>query len=389
MTKHLKYLFLSGTPDCLDGTDEPYSEPNFLCAMKADDRFFCDDHLCLKTFSCGDGTCVDDYHRYPFQREIVDKSIGCATLRHVVHMCEMWHDSFRLWTLPDGSCWSFTQPHPYEVNVNRNDTEKYCIFLVKCAMSRGYGHQCPCGRDNDMDTCTMMIQRECPMPEIEYPRGGAIRPYIRTIYFRNRTDWHVDKTPDRLIFNGSIRCRGYQATSSSIYTTYLPYGRDFPNSLLELTNGEFETQFCTAQFVIRNRSVAAPQIHPTCWSTDDLRLNSYAFADICNNTHRCVSNYRAHDGLADCYHHQDNTYDTQLTAVFCPPHIRKHRLTCGYKCLAIFRLGDGMSNCYDDFDEFLFGVGQPIITLKCQQRGDEGCQIMREYLTAVSSSTAR
>jgi hypothetical protein len=389
MAIYSKHLFLLGTPDCIDGTDELYSESDFGCTTKVDDRFFCDDHLCVSKFSCGDGSCANIYLRYPFQREIVDIGIGCATLRNVIHMCEMWHDSLPLWTLPDGRCWPFAQSNPYERNIDKNDTENYCIFLVKCAMSRGYGHQCPCGRNNDTDTCTMMIQRECPMREIEYPRRGVIRPYIRTIYFRNRTDWYVDKTPDLLIFNGSVRCRGFQASSSPIYTVHLLYGRNFQNNLGELLEGSFETLFCNFQLVIRNNSVAAPQIHPTCWSTDDLRLNSYSFADICNNSHKCVSNYRAHDGLADCADHQDNTYDTQLTAVFCPSHIRTYRLSCGYKCLSIIRMGDGVSNCYNDFDEFLFGVGQPINTLKCERRGDEGCQILRTYLANVSSGIGK
>lgn len=191
-----------------------------------------------------------------------------------------------------------------------------------------------------------MIQRECPNSEIEYRQRGVIRPYLRTIYFRNRTDWHYDKIPNQIIINGSVRCRGYQGIVSSNNILTLPY------NIQLFKNLHYEHRICQSSLIIRNYSAFALHIHLTCWSIDTLRLNTYAFANICNESLECVSNYRVQDGLWDCGEGEDHFYDLQPTVNVCSLHMRRHRLTCENKCLLIQRLGDDIPHCNNNFDEF-------------------------------------
>lgn len=366
--------------DCLDDTDELHSEADFWCGTSVDDRFFCDEHLCKERFSCGDGVCVDGYRRYPFQKQIVQKGFACSTLRHVVHMCELWYD-FPMWTLPDGRCWPFL--NLYQEEVNKYNAEEYCLYLVKCALSGGYEAQCPCGGINHTDTCVSLIRSICPTPEIEYPRRNFLRPYIHAIYFRNRTDWRVDKTPDVFTIHGSVRCRGYQASIPISNRLELPYGLNIPFNLDLMIRTQFEYYICQSSLAVRNESLTALHTHTTCWSTDDLRLNKYAFNDICNKSRDCISDYRAQDGFWDCGEGEDDTYGWQPVTISCPPHLRKYRLMCNDKCLLVKRIGDGLSHCSNHYDEFFLGVGRRIQELTCQRHNNRGCQALRHYLTAV------
>ncbi len=372
--------FFLGTPDCLDDTDELYSEANLWCAIKANDRLFCDEHLCHDRFSCGDGSCVDTFTRYPFQRSISQKTLACFTLRNVAHMCELWYE-FPMWTLPDGSCWAF--PKPYKEEVNKQNVEEYCIYIVRCALSNGHEEQCPCGRVNHTDTCAKRIQDSCPSPEIVYPRRSVIRPYIHSIYFRNRTDWRLDKTPDIFIIAGSVRCRGYQATTPPGFGILINYGLQMQYNFHLMERCRFEYRLCQSEIAVRNESISAPHIHPTCWATDAIRLNKYAFNDICIESRECVSNYRAQDGFWDCGEGEDHTYGWQPANISCPPHIRKHRLICDDKCLVVKRMGDGLSHCSNHYDEFFLKSGRRILEVACQPNNYKGCHTVRQYLTSI------
>ena len=337
----------------------------------------CDEHLCFRErTSCGDGQCIQPKDYFVFQT-FLPFDWHCLSLREFSHMCETstrWH----LWTKTNGLCTDLVDYDDPLLNMNNDrlsDDDK-CVYLIRCALSRGLERDCPCDHNN----CSKVMEHVCKSAKsYAYPVSGVIRPFIKTYYDWNRDEW-LSKTPDHFIAEGSLKCRGFHATINGSELNYTIY-------LIDRTMIDFRV--CTEIRVHRNVT-SSLKYDQSCWNNSlTFRNRSYAYFNICQVSRECISQYRIRDGYQQCGDEQDED-KMLLYHNFCF-NLRKHRLQCSLKqdqCLFVYKLGNSYDDCENAYDERFYGTGSPITEVTCNNRNEVGCSLIRDYIGNMSTASS-
>jgi hypothetical protein len=356
--------FITGEKDCLDWSDEhtiysehcPYASANMEC----------EDHICLRRgLSCGDGQCVAGHAQLNYYKE---RRYYCHSMREFNYMCEVYLKK-QLWTQPNGLCWDLPgYDDPLDMNNKDLDDRSKCIYLIRCALSKGFERDCPCDHRN----CSLVMAGVCEKDELyEYPNRPLFRPYIITSYKWNQS-WD-NYEPSMFSLRGSIKCRGYHGkieNSTEITSFHSKSYDSFP--LVDYL-------FCNHRDVKRdNESVV--RYDKLCWN-DSFTLNKrpYAFFDLCSGSNECISQYRVNDDLFDCgVKEKIQLKDKNLCS-----NVQKHRFQCSTEqpsCFPATSLGDSWEDCENGRDEFINGLGESIDGIQCTQRNDDGCRFLIKYI---------
>ena len=344
----------------------------------------CDDHTCpANLWSCGDGQCVNTFVRHVYQK-FFPKDTGCYSMREYNHICETAVDS-TYWTKQDGLCARYG--HQDNISLALSTKDDKCIYLIRCALSKGAEADCPC---NGVD-CGTRMQDICQHDKMyPYPQRGIIRPWILHSYDWNQ-NWD-NPTPNHNQVLGGIRCRGFHSKitlTQNLSYSYFDLQSIIGRLIIEpfiCTFVELEYQNRTSQF----------QYSETCWD-DSFTFNGlpYAFHDICNAARECISQYRIGDGLLDCIQNEDE--DSRLLSVtnYCH-NIQKHRLQCApyqMTCLSAMQLAAYANQnlgCKNNYDRFIKGNGRPLIDILCTtDKHYSECHLLRYYIgnSSIRNST--
>ncbi|CAF2814935.1 unnamed protein product [Rotaria sp. Silwood2] len=348
----------------MDLSDEKNFTKGMYCSSTFD-TFLCDERLCYPWFTpCGDGECV--MLTYLFEHS-TSTDWSCANMRERNYYCEIT-TARQLWTMPNGMCYPFPDYDDSNDlnNPNLTQSEK-CIYLVKCALSRGFERDCPCNQEN----CSILMKEICKQDYVIYPVGALYAPHLFHQYKIDR-DWHAI-VPDLARMNGCIQCRGYRVCHSMLHNI------TFFHQLFRAA----DVIACKYVQYMNNTSII--QKDKYCWN-DSRTFNGYPYkiADVCNISKECISKYRLLDQAANCM----DAMDEKVVDYKCDVNIRKHRFQCSSsdsKCLPVWRLGNREKDCFDNFDEFLYGSSYPLNRIDCKQSNDVGCQRLRMYISQSSS----
>ena len=362
-----------GETDCMDRSDEKNFQVNVDC-FYSNDYFRCDESLCSPSdWSCGDGQCIPSWNRFGYQQMILFGDY-CLSLRELNHMCEASH-RWRLWTLPEtGLCTNQTGYDDPYWSISQTSHSKFyqCIYLIRCALSRGFERDCICDHLN----CSQIILKECGSDGVyPFPTRELVRSYMTSHYFTDH-NW-IDVTPDEYLFAGNILCRGYEATISGDDSKGL---RIF-SRWLEKPYISLDFEFCRKATV---KNQYGPQFDPFCWSNQSRTFNGhpYSFDPVfCPESHRCLSYYRGRDRTYDCFDGNDEMPDIPDER-YCAK-IRKHRLSCSKQqpyCVATSNILYLHGICSDGYDRYVVGSDQALRDVYCRSREDPNCQMLREYI---------
>ncbi|CAF3630795.1 unnamed protein product [Rotaria sp. Silwood1] len=351
--------FLDGEYDCMDFTDEKQLFDDKNCTYQAA-NLQCDDRLCLPNrWSCGDGQCIKQ--RFDFQNT---KLVGtdCTSRRSEYYICELY-GRYKRWTLPNGKCYPSSR---YEESNTKNRTMvQECIYLVKCALSQGAETKCPCNGTSCIDA----LNKACPPVNIQYPNGSIIAPYIR--HFYNATRNWKQKLSDLMVFNATIKCRGYMIYQ---YTTILPY-------LYGFDLRDFEVFLCSNSSI---SSIIPMNGYDKYCYNDSITFNnhSYNFIDVCKYSMECISAYRIGDGIVNCQDKMDENQSEINISNICQ-NVKRHRFRCSSEepsCLYVINLGDFDSNCNNNYDESWMGTDMMLSKVDCNSQSKDGCEFIRQYI---------
>ncbi|CAF4460136.1 unnamed protein product, partial [Didymodactylos carnosus] len=272
--------FLDGENDCPDASDEKYfvhsaheiiEIKTIYCPIYSS-RFDCDETIAHKSFfSCGDGQFLLEESRFSPTFEFLDeyRRLNCYNYRNINYFCEL----AAMWTLSNGHCL-------LNISLEKNpedmtDDDEKCIFLLRLLLLRKQDELLTYWYEKLISDCQgpLIIDQK----RIYYPRGHIITPYILTVYIIYNNGYFNDKKHVALylIYNGTIKCRGYQAIAN--HQGALIYNFDYliKDSLAE------EFNFCTSKHVVRNET--GPQYDEHCDSNKSF---------ICQNIDRCISHYQ-------------------------------------------------------------------------------------------------
>ena len=359
----------------MDYSDEREPFNHHTCAYQVD-TLNCDEHLCsVNEWSCGEGQCIEEIHRYEWPEHTVMTKLSCHSMREYMFMCEL-SDRYQLWTSDDGTCYhSNTTNLMYEKQQEYSQTiDEYCQYLVQCTLSKGLKKSCPCGKEI---SCDQHITQTCSSV-IQYPSKGLLTPYLFA-YYTNERKWLGKKRPDFYQMMGSIRCRRDHGQVSSDQPIWL-------NNTVDRTHITLESMFCdNSQTTIQTDKF---QFQSLCYENESLTLGkrlSYAFVNVCK---RCISQYRINDGIRDCLMGEDEQQQQQQRNT-CTKSVRRHRFRCSSgqdTCLLVKSLGDSFKHCDKSNDEFVSGTGQSLSTIVCAHAKDDGCRFLLEYIIASKTN---
>lgn len=340
----------------------------------------CDEHLCLNhEWSCGDGQCIARAGRFPFFPAA--NEYGCYNFRESRHMCEtngfvpMWTEYPIKSTDPlilFGSCWreSF---YP-EKNYNYLKRNEKCIYLIRCALTNGFGKSCPCG-GNGQITCTELMTNLCGNSLYPYPPPKSIDVHIQT-YYNGSRKWH-ERIPDIIVFSGSVKCRGYRGVLLKEHIGILD-----EDKIMRLSD-RIDIELCRLPDIYRDLN-SSFQLDKFCWTNSSRTFNnrSYAFKDVCQKQGQCISEYRITDGYHDCSQHEMNDEEI-LEDSFIHSQVPKHRFRCSEQqktALPIIAMGNLVTTCSNRYDEYFYGSRVALNEIQCKNREDIGCTILKEYI---------
>jgi len=360
--------FLDSDYDCIDLSDEYQYDIDIFC-YEHEIRFNCDDRVCPRnTWSCGDGQCILD--NLAFQTWSSSEQIWTATCqnnRNQYFMCEA--DSyFDLWTLPNGKCNSLVDEYvPDELNDSGNLLDN-CEFLIKCVLTFRFNIYCQC---EDHESCVELLQNKCNSTDfIQYPKNGAIiLPYVFYLFDIER-DWSVS-TPDYVLINGTIKCRGYMIT----HVVRIPFEQFI--SLFK----KIEHFLCNS-LPKNSTQMSKGGYNRSCYNNSKTFTNQfYNYIDICQYSRECISAYRIRDGSIDCADELDEKRTE--TSLIIRQQIKRFRLRCSVNevtYLPITIIGDGIANCQNNFDEFSLKTYTRLLSLKCDSKVNSDCRFLRQFL---------
>ena len=344
----------------------------------------CDEYVCAdKYYSCGDGECVHWRTRMAFQRFAIPEK-DCFNKRNINHMCEVSLDR-AAWTLESGLClpdkdYDDSRYPPWNIinTTNLNNYDK-CQYLLRCLLSKGFEHDCPCNHQN----CTQMMINVCQSLGrfIPYPLLGLINS--NHVFLYNYNDSMGNLSPKFVHLHGGVRCRGYffQLTGPIVDTSndnviYMP----FANHILCTSNAN---PYGSIDYSSPHKN------DKLCWN-GSLTFNGRPYAvnpDICTRTGECISQYRIRDGIVDCLDQKDETI--YLDKNYCTKNVGQHRFQCfngQYKCLSLHRLGTGTPDCSNSYDESLYGAGTNIrLQISCNKVTKTDCHRVKAYIQQSST----
>ena len=364
----------------MDWSDETnYIDSSPDCSLKVN-NMECDEHICRSNeWSCGDGQCIRINFRVPTDKD--HYNYRCSNFRESQYMCE-FNENQPMWTeyLHYGACW-YVNTFYSEINYSDLKRHEKCIYLIQCALSRGLGRSCPCGRVYQQK-CENIISRLCENMQIPYPPPQSISAFATT-YYNATHDWRT-RTPDYLLMNGTIKCRGYSATFH--FLTPFEHGLNAEQILLSASTSQ--STFCNRKSSIRDDE-SIFKYDKFCWSNTTRTFNNrtYAFQDICQPQSRCISQYRINDGFIDCddYDLADENVHNLNSNQF---RVQRHRFRCSQQqltALPISSLGDLHSICANHYDEYFYGSQKALNEIQCRHRDDSGCAILKEYILTSPS----
>ena len=343
--------------------------------------FECDERIAYALhWSCGDGEFIRWQDRTSFQ--IVSRyGQVCHNLRNAYYMCELWRSripseqEFYMWTTHNGMCWHGPRYDDQSLDLyeNMSQTEK-CTYLIRCALSNGAESKCPCDQKN----CSEILKTVCDETLLyQYPNGSLLAPFILTFYnWTRRLDW-IDPTPDEWQFEGNIKCRGFEVSSTNKFR--------IENETLILKTRQFDYLPCLiSDDLIKRNYTSSYQFHRFCWINESLTFNKrpYAFHGICTSHGReCISQYRIQNKIQDCSSGEDEN-PSMMRNDFCW-NLREHSFRCSdnqSSCIKAVGFGTGTAFCKNHFDENFYGVGIPTRGVYCLFQEDPNCQLYKDYI---------
>ncbi|CAF4252493.1 unnamed protein product [Rotaria sp. Silwood2] len=359
--------FLDGDFDCLDWSDEIQYYDDLNCGFE-EASSQCDDRICPPNrWSSGDVQCIAD--RFNFQNNS-KTNVEYWSRRDQYFICET-HSTISMWTLSNGRCYSADAYE--ELTIANRTIDEECDYLVKCALSQGAERNCSCGHRH---SCVDDISRTCPSGFIQYPRGEIMGPYIMHVYIDGR-EWNKFE-PDYVLLNGKIRCRGvlYDFDYMRLYT---------PGWNLR------EIEFVVCRSIIDNAIAQNNSYHQSCnHPSQTFNNRSYDFIDICNVSMECISAYRIHDGVENCFDKTDEI-NYMLINQTCS-NLQHHRFRCSDvepSCLSVNTLGNQQDNCKNKFDELWMGTGRKLSYMNCNSQSNHECGVLRQYIEQSWSSNEK
>ncbi|CAF3583830.1 unnamed protein product [Adineta steineri] len=371
--------WLDGDFDCMDWTDEKGILANPGASCFSTPSLICDERVCqYHQWSCGDGQCVNfDTDRFEGIRK--SQYEFCQNMRDVNYMCEaVKRDSKSWWTITNGYCLPYSLSYRI-FNLDLLIIADQCIFAVKCALSDGLDQDCHCKNSTE---CRLLINNTCSDSFLNYPASGALlTPYVHMVYERDR-DWKTKK-PDRIRFDGRVKCIGYQMiTKSSPQLSFGPKFRYYDYRKLENTICNFKALRGTPNYT-------GLHYDKNCWNDSKTSNNhSYQVSFFCES--RCISKYRIRDGIWDC----DKYEEDQSIQNTCSQ-IQHHRFQCSSSdqtCLLVGTLGDWFTDCSDGRDEIDDNDESdtiPLINIACNQKTDPECNYLRKYIQSSSMNNTK
>ncbi|CAF1113002.1 unnamed protein product [Adineta steineri] len=373
-------FWLDGMYDCMDWSDENDPGANMRCDSRTSlPNFHCDERLCrFEEFSCGNGGCISMRNRFIFDDSSVPDE-HCYTMRESQYICELNAYGNRLWTTTDGRC----VHDPNYKDESNEDDEWYnpwdiCPYLLKCLFTKGLEKHCPCNSDED---CVPLMKISCLQELILYPEGALLTPYLWTLYEINTHDWKNGVAPDRLIFDGSLRCRGYNGQHFSI--------RNYLSAYFHLFY--LDTVFCLLVEVNNDIRENTSMYDLNCYN-ESITFNGFQYQvdDVCKGTHQCISRYRLNDGFVDCYYGEDENINfiNQSSTCF---NQEKYRFKCSHSqstCYYSKKIGNNIFDCDNKQDEVTKMNQLMLISLqeKCRPGWDiSNCYLLRKYIEHSST----
>ncbi|CAF4301199.1 unnamed protein product [Rotaria socialis] len=377
-------FWLDGDHDCMDWSDEYYSEHEQTCPFYPK-AMECDEHLCVSyMYSCGDGECVYWETRVAFQR-VVEAREDCFNKRNLNYMCAVSpHRS--TWTLESGLCCPDKDyddsRYPAWNQIIASNISQYdkCQYLFRFVLSKNFEHNCPCNERN----CTDMMIHECQDSErlIVYPPQGLINSNVIVKY--NYSSFTGNLNFQYVYLSGSLKCRGYLIWIKGPVVVgevdELILDRRFNHVLCETkTPGLIYRYFESPH-----------KNHQFCWNYS-LTFNRRPYAvnlNMCTRKGECISQYRIRDGHADCWDGQDERMVPGKS--YCMANVGRHRFQCydnnERKCLTLNRLDTGIPNCLNNYDESLYGTGSGIKwNLPCSTNLKTDCHLVKTYIQQSSA----
>ena len=378
----MKLIVFAGHADCMDGSDELYHESGKSCPFSSN-TMQCDEHICPhRSYSCGDGQCIPWQTRMAFQRLVKPES-DCFNKRNLNYMCEVSPHQ-PAWTLESGLCWpdkDYDDPRypPWNmIYASKLTDEEKCEYLIRCALSKGFEHDCPCNHRN----CTEMMMNVCSRPNhlILYPPEGLINQNVLIMY--NYT--HSMENPNFQFFllSGGLKCRGY------FFQAEFPIPLSIGLALI--ISPLINHVLCTiVDSSYGYRDYLSPQQNDQfCWN-DSLTFNGRPYAvnsGMCTRSGECISQYRIHDGSPNCFDQQDETI--VLDKNYCSANVGRHRFQCfndQHKCLTLNKLGEGYADCSNSYDESWYGTGTTLqLQLSCSKGSTTDCHLVKAYIQQSS-----
>ncbi|CAF3974828.1 unnamed protein product [Adineta steineri] len=237
---------------------------------------------------------------------------------------------------------------------------------------------CPCNSDED---CVPLMKSNCSQKLILYPEGALLTPYLWTFYEINIHDWKNRVAADGLIYDGSIKCRGYNGQHFSI--------RNYVSAYFHLFYPD--TVFCSlveANNAVReNTSMYDLNCYNELYTFNGFQ---YQVGDVCKGTHQCISRYRLNDGFWDCFYGDDEeiNFINQSSTCF---NQEKYRFKCSHSqstCYYSKKIGNNIFDCDNKQDEVTKMNQLMLISLqeKCRPGWDiSNCYLLRKYIEHSST----
>lgn len=237
--------------------------------------------------------------------------------------------------------------------IDMNDTEK-CIFYLKCRLTKGKNIGCNEAIEN--------FHSFCGNRTINCPSGSFFRPYAHMIYRLNALD--LNPVPNDALFNGCIKCDGYQVHTlqDETFISWYWFKDDY----------FFDMNFC--------RDRRRQNVNNFPLNTHFLNDTKYSF--FCTRAYRHISKYCVGNRIRDCAHEEDEDGGPGCQIK------QKHRLSCSAKkpiCLQVPDIGDSSPTCKNAIDEYLPQLNWRINHHKCVPSNKPDCQVLRTYIQSPSS----
>jgi hypothetical protein len=346
--------WLDGAYDCSDKSDEQNLAEYFLrsssCPLTSS-QFICDETTEHQDkFACGDGQ---------FQIDKVHWLDQCYNYRNIMFFCELpsydpMKNEIQLWTLENGHC---VDKSRIENNLADMDEFEICLFYLKCKLTHGTTTGC----DNVLQDFYSMCENKI----INYPSEPVLKPYFQTVYELSELEFFLE--PTYVYFNGSIKCIGYQArsTSQEIHFDWAIFGLNF----------RFDHLFCK---FYEEKLESGPQIDKNCW-------NNTKQSFLCQEMFKCISKHRLRNVIEDCDFYE-GVFSDEVDSERCYMK-NKHRLNCFQQsslCPVVSKVGDGSSDCNEGNDEFIKQLNWNLADHKCITPNSIECNFLKTYIQSSS-----